>query len=75
MPIKYKVIELSELFSKINDSSINIEEAVAQYHDALDQYCTRLGCKAPVPDKPKPPPATFTEARSTVIGGNGGHPF
>jgi hypothetical protein len=75
MPIRYKVIELSELFSKIKDSSINIEEAVAQYHDALDQYCKRVGCRAPIPDKPKPPPATVTQARSHNYGGNGGGPF
>mgnify|MGYP000987349586 CR=1 FL=1 len=75
MPIKYKVIELSELFSKITDPTINIEEAVSQYHSALDEYCSRLNCKRPIPDKPKPPPATVTEGKSHNFGGNGGTPF
>ena len=75
MPIKYKVIQLSELFSKIKDPTINIEEAVQQYHAALDAYCDSLSCRKPTPDKPKPPPATITQARSKAYGGNGGSPF
>lgn len=75
MPIRYKVIELSELFSKIKDPKINITEAEAQFHAALDQYCKKLGCRDPIPDKPKPPPATVDVAQSKTYGGNGGSPF
>lgn len=75
MPIKYKVIELSELFSKIKDPTINLEEAVKQYHAALDSYCESLGCKKPIPDKAKPPPASTVLTRSKTYGGNGGGPF
>jgi hypothetical protein len=75
MPIKYKVIELSELFSKIQDPVVNITEAVIQFHSALDQYCQKLNCREPIPDKPKPPPATINITKSHSFGGNGGGPF
>ena len=75
MPIRYNIIELSELFTKITDHSINIYEAIKQYHNALDLYCESLSCKKPVPDKPKPPPATVTEMKTRALGGTGGGPF
>ena len=50
-------------------------EAVADYHQALDQYCSSMNCKKPIPDKPKPPPAGFVLTRSKTYGGNGGSPF
>jgi hypothetical protein len=75
MPIKYKVIELSELFSKVKAEGFNLTEAVQQFHSALDQYCTSMNCKKPTPDKPKPPPATTVETKSGAYGGSGGLPF
>lgn len=75
MPIRYKVIQLSQLFTKIKDPSININDAIAQFHTALDAYCKTTGCKKPTPDKPKPPPASFIISRSKTYGGNGGSPF
>lgn len=75
MPIKYKVIQLSQLFSNIKDKTINITEAVQQYHSALDSYCQSLNCRKPTPDRPKPPPATVVQARSHAYGGEGGTPF
>lgn len=75
MPIKYKVIELSELFSKIKSTEFNVTIATAQFHQALDVYCQSKGCKKPVPDKPKPPAATTVNAKSKSWGGNGGSPF
>lgn len=75
MPINYKVMELSELFSDIKEPSINVAEAVAQFQAALDQYCQTLNCKRPIPDKPKPPPASLVQTRSHTYGGNGGGPY
>lgn len=75
MPIKYKVIELSELFSKVKEQGFNLTEAVQQFHKALDSYCESLSCRKPLPDKPKPPPATTVDTRSIAYGGNGGSPF
>lgn len=77
MPIRYKVIELSELFSnqKIKDLKINTTDAVNQFHSALDLYCKKVGCKGATPDKPKPAPATATISKTEELGGTGGSPF
>lgn len=34
-----------------------------------------MSCRKPLPDKPKPPPATTVLTRSLSFGGNGGSPF
>lgn len=75
MPIKYKVLDTSELFSRITTLDIDVSEAMNQYHTALDKYCVRVGCRSPIPDKPKPPPATISIEKMPAFGGNGGSPF
>lgn len=75
MPIKYRMYDIAELFEKINDDQFDVKQAKDQYYRSLDEYCQRLGCRAPTPDKPKPPPATVAEFRTPNYGGNGGRPF
>ena len=59
----------------IKGIDINVTDAVKKYHSALDLYCQKKGCKVPVPDKPKPGPATNQYTTTQHYGGGGGSPF
>ena len=39
MPITYKVLPLSELFSFNKDKTINVDQAKTSFLEALDHYC------------------------------------
>ena len=41
----------------------------------MDSYCQKKGCKAPQPDKPKPPPAKNNLTKSQALGGSSGTQF
>lgn len=75
MPITYKLLPLSDLFSFNPDKSIDAKAAKADFLAALDLYCTQNKCKEPSADKPKPQPATVTLFKSYAYGGGGGGPF
>lgn len=64
MPITYKLLPLSDLFTFNPDKSIDAKEAKAQFLSALDLYCTQNKCKEPTPDKPKPLPAVVAIKKS-----------
>lgn len=57
MPIKYSVLELTELFDKITipDIKTNLSKVKTSFTTALGLYCTKMGCKKPTPDLPNPP--------------------
>ncbi len=75
MPITYKMLPLSDLFSFNPDKTVDYKLAKTQFLAALDLYCTQNKCKEPTPDQPKPLPATVTTAKSRDYGGGGGGPF
>lgn len=56
MPIRYKLVELSQLFEKVPILAIktNLSQVKKSYLTALDAYCKKVGCKKPIPDLPIP---------------------
>ena len=55
--------------------TINVTQAEKDFEDAMDRYCKSKGCKNPIPDKPKPPPAKIQIIKTPAHGGNGGDAF
>ena len=77
MPIRYSVIELTELFDKVEIFGIktNLAKVKTSFIIALTNYCHKLGCKKPIDDLPKPGPAKIEVTNSPPFGGGGGGPF
>ena len=59
MPIRYSVVELTDIFGRINDTYIkqNLPQIKTSFVVGMSQYCSRVGCRVPGDDRPKPPPA------------------
>lgn len=75
MPITYKMLPLSDLFSFNPNKTIDEKLAKTHFLAALDAYCAQNKCHEPTPDKPRPLPATVITAKSKDYGGNGGSIF
>lgn len=77
MPVRYSVIELTELFDKIEIFSIrsNLAKVKKSFVTAITDYCHKLGCKKPIYDLPKPGPAQVELSATQAFGGGGGVPF
>ena len=77
MPIRYSVIELTELFDKVEIFGIktNLAKVKKSFVTALVDYCHKIGCKKPIDDLPKPGPAKVELENSPPFGGPGGMPF
>lgn len=75
MPITYKMLPLSDLFTFNPNKTIDAKAAQTHFLAALDHYCAEKKCRDPIPDKPKPLPATVTTTKSKDYGGNGGSIF
>ena len=77
MPIRYTSVELTEIFEKVSIPIIqtNLNLVKASFAQALDAYCTRIGCVKPTDDLPKPPAAKVELSNSDYSGGNGGDPY
>lgn len=74
MPIRYSAVELTEIFDKVTIPSVksNLTKVKASFAAGLNTYCTKMGCKKPTNDLPKPPAAKVELSNSTYAGGDGG---
>ena len=74
MPIRYSAVELTEIFDKVSIPNIksNLTKVKASFATGLNAYCTKMGCKKPTNDLPKPPAAKVELFNSTYAGGDGG---
>lgn len=77
MPIKYSVLELTELFDKITILNIrsNLQKVKSSFVAALSLYCTKMGCKKPTPDLPKPDPSKVEVVQAPAAGYDSGTPY
>lgn len=75
MPITCKLLPLSDLFMFHPDKNFDSKKATEEFTEALDNYCKVNNCRAPVPDKPKPGPASVEVSKSDSFGGDGGGAF
>ena len=68
---------MTDMFDKIDIYAIksNVKKVKASFVAALDLYCTRMGCKKPTPDLPKPAPSKIEVIEAPKAGGEGGVPF
>ena len=70
MPIKYKIMDLAELFQHIRDVTFDSKKAVEHFRTALDKHCMSIGCKPALPDNPEPAPAQNTYSKTEDLGGH-----
>ena len=63
-------MEMVDMFDKISIYSIqsNLKKVKTEFVSAVKAYCTKLGCKKPIPDLPKPGPAKVEISKTYSFG-------
>ena len=70
MPIKYSLMEIEDVFAKVKNADVkaNLDKVKSSFTAGIKAYCTKKGCKKPIPDLPKPGNAKVEVSKAQAVG-------